>query len=130
MMKKSQHRIKRYSEQFKRSRVREYDSGRFSVSELSRMYGFTNQAMYKWIRKFSNLPQQDILIVEEKHSASKKLKEYEDRIRDLERAVGLKQLELDYLNKLIEIAENEMGIDIKKNSNTQHSNTSDKSKRI
>ena len=52
-------------------------------------------------------------------STSKKLKDQEARIRDLERAVGQKQLKIDYLEKLIEIAGKDLGLDLKKNSGTQ-----------
>ena len=36
-----------------------------------------------------------------------------DRIAELERHVGLKQLEIDYLNKLVEISSKELKIDSK-----------------
>lgn len=52
-------------------------------------------------------------------STSKKLKDQEARIRELERAVGQKQLKIDYLEKLIEIAGKDLGLDLKKNSDTQ-----------
>ena len=42
-------------------------------------------------------------------------KELEKKIAELEAAVGRKQLEIDFLNKLIEIADRDMGTDIKKN---------------
>ena len=41
-------------------------------------------------------------------------RELEKKIRELEAALGRKQLEIDYLNKLIEIAGEDMGIDLKK----------------
>ncbi len=54
-------------------------------------------------------------------STSKKLKDQESRIRELERAVGQKQLKIDYLEKLIEIAGKDLGLDLKKNSDTKPS---------
>jgi uncharacterized coiled-coil protein SlyX len=57
-----------------------------------------------------------------KDSTSKKLKEQEQRIKELERAVGQKQLKIDYLEKLIELAGDELGMDLKKNSDTKPSN--------
>jgi hypothetical protein len=39
----------------------------------------------------------------------------------LERAVGQKQLKIDYLEKLIELAGDELGMDLKKNSDTKPS---------
>ena len=43
------------------------------------------------------------------------------RIAELERIVGQKQLNIDYLEKVIELAKEELGIDIKKNSDTPQS---------
>jgi len=120
-MKREVRKLKRYSESFKKSRVREYDSGEFTALELSRLYGFTQSCLYKWIGKYSKLARNKILIVEEKQSASIKLAEYEKRIKDLEASLGRKQIKLDYLEKLIDIAEEDLGVNIKKNSDTQQS---------
>ena len=42
-------------------------------------------------------------------------KELEKQVLELEAALGRKQLEIDFLNKLIEIADQDLGTDIKKN---------------
>jgi hypothetical protein len=42
-------------------------------------------------------------------------KELEKKVAELEAALGRKQMEIDYLNKLIEIAGQDIGIDLKKN---------------
>lgn len=121
--------VKRYSELFKRTRVQEYESGSYTVLNLSRMYGFSEQVMYTWIHKYSRLAKKNIVIVEDHKSASEKLKLYEVKIKDLECIVGKKQIELDYLHKLIELVEQELGIDIKKNLDTPHLNSSLKTKK-
>ncbi len=46
----------------------------------------------------------------------------QQRVAELERVIGQKQLELDFLNKLFEIGSQEMGFDIKKNLSTKLSN--------
>lgn len=119
-MRKEVKRHKLYSVEFKKARVREYESGKFSALELCKLYKFSEGTMYRWIRKYSKLAKQNILIVENSQSATKRLKEYQQQISNLERIVGLKQIELDYLHKLIELAESELGIEIKKNSDTPH----------
>jgi hypothetical protein len=53
------------------------------------------------------------LIVELK-SESYKSKELEKKVKELEAALGRKQLEVEFLNKLIEVVGKDMGIDIKK----------------
>ena len=47
-------------------------------------------------------------------SDTQKIKALQDRIRELERIVGQKQLLLEFKDKMIEIAENDYGVDIKK----------------
>jgi len=91
-----------FSEEFKKSRVKEYESGEFTVAELGRLF--------------------DILrIVEMEKSSTKKVKDLEKRIKELERVIGQKQLNIDYLEKLIEIADEEFDIDIRKKQNTPQS---------
>jgi len=64
--------------------------------------------------------------VEQKESHTHRLKELQERIKQLERIVGQKQINIDYLEKMIEIAKKELGIDIKKNFGFQQSNGSKK----
>jgi hypothetical protein len=45
-------------------------------------------------------------------------KELEKKVAELEAAVGRKQMEIDFLNKLIEIAGDELKVDLKKNFST------------
>ena len=52
--------------------------------------------------------------MESKDSSTKKLKDYQQRIDELERIVGQKQLKIDYLQKLFELAESDLGFDLKK----------------
>jgi hypothetical protein len=46
------------------------------------------------------------------------------RIAELEQVVGRKQLEIDYLNTVIELGSEETGIDIKKKYASGHSESS------
>jgi transposase len=56
-----------------------------------------------------------------KDSDSQKLNELQKRIEELESSLGRKQVHVEYLEKMIELAEKEYGIDIKKNSATPRS---------
>lgn len=104
-----------YSEEFKRTQVKEYESGNLTVSEIGILYGIKDNIIYRWIQKYSTYNKRKICIVEMTESSTQKIKELQDRIRELERAVGLKQLNIDFLEKLIELAKTELDIDIKKN---------------
>lgn len=48
-------------------------------------------------------------------SESQKAMFYKERVAELERLVGQKQIEVEFLVKLIELASEELGMDIKKN---------------
>tara|TARA_R110000850_G_scaffold30630_3_gene84248 strand:- start:2483 stop:2656 length:174 start_codon:yes stop_codon:yes gene_type:complete len=49
-----------------------------------------------------------------KNNSTHKLKALEQRIKELEQTIGSKQIEIDYLEKMIDIAKTELDIDIKK----------------
>ena len=55
---------------------------------------------------------------------TKKLIALQGKIAELERVVGQKQLLIDFQSKMIELAEQEYGIDIKKNADSKPSSTS------
>jgi transposase len=65
-------------------------------------------------------------VVEMADSSKQKVKELQKRVADLERIVGQKQLNIDFLEKMIEIAKDHFGIDIKKNFDTPPSAGSEK----
>lgn len=110
-----------FSEEFKKARVQEYERGKFTVKELGRLFGIQEAVIYRWIYKFSVYNRKSVKVVEMKDSGVKKLKDLESRIKELEQVVGQKQLKIDYLEKMIELAREEFNIDIKKNSDTLQS---------
>lgn len=110
-----------YSEEFKREIVNDFESGRFSVLQLKKLHSISDVTIYKWIYKFSTFNEKGLRVVEKKDSSSEKLKKLEARIKELEGIVGRKQIAIDYLEKTIEIASDELKVDIKKNSNTLQS---------
>lgn len=120
---------RKFSEDFKRSIVKEFESGRFSVVQLEKLYKIANPLIYNWIYKYSTFNDKSIRIIEMKESSTNKIKELEDKIKELERAVGQKQLYIDYMEKMVDIAKDELGIDIKKNFDTPQSDGSDKTKK-
>lgn len=118
--------IRIFAEDFKKSCVKDYETGQFSVSELSKLYKIHPILIYRWIYKYSAYNKRRIKIVEMADSSKEKVKELQKRISDLERIVGQKQLNIDFLEKMIEIAKDHYGIDIKKNSDTPPSTGSEK----
>jgi len=110
-----------YSDDFKKEIVAIYESGKFSVLQLEKLYGVSNASIYGWIYKFSTFNEKGFRIVEMKESSAEKLKQLEQKVKELEQAVGQKQIKIDYLEKIIEIAKDDLKIDIKKNYNIQQS---------
>lgn len=119
---------RRYSLEFKRSIVNDYESGKYSVLELQRLHGISNPTIYQWIYKFSNFNKEGYRIVEMSQSSDKKVKELEKQVKQLQQAVGQKQIMIDYLEKMMDIAKDELNIDIRKNYNTSQSAGSEKRK--
>ena len=117
---------RKYSIEFKKRIVADFENGKFSVLQLEKLHGVSEQSIYRWIYKFSTFSEKGFRIVEMKDSSNKKMKELEARVKELERTVGRKQIMIDYLEKMMEIAKEELDIDIKKNFGTPQSNGSGK----
>lgn len=107
-----------YSETFKRQRVAEIGKGLVTVLEVSKLYNVSAQAVYKWIYKYSLNHKKGITQVVQMESESHKTKELLKRISELESVIGRKQMEIDYLDKLVEISSKELKVDLKKNFDT------------
>lgn len=120
---------RKYSEEFKKSIVNDFESGKFSILQLERLHKLSNQSIYNWIYKYSRSNEQGQRIVEMKDSSTQKLKALEQQIKELEQTVGKKQIQIDYLEKMIDIAKTELDVDIKKNSNTPQSSGSSTTRR-
>ncbi len=123
--KKSKLRIQRiFSDTFKQARVKEIDQGLVSVTELSKLYNVSKQSIYRWLHKYSINHKKGVRQVVEMESESQRTQALLKRISELERLVGQKQIELEYLDKLVEISSKELKIDLKKNFDTRFSTTS------
>ncbi len=111
--------IRRYSIEFKKSLVSLFEKGEYSVIQLEKLYGVGNSMIYDWIYKYSDFNEKGVRIVEMKDSNTNKLKELQDRLKELEQIIIQKQIKIDYLEKMIDLAKQDLAIDIKKNYNSQ-----------
>lgn len=130
-MKVKLHQVQKYrqfTEEFKKEIVRDFESGQYSVVELVRLHGISSRSIYSWIYKYSTFNKKGYRVVESKSSSIKKVKDLEKKIKDLEAALGRKQITIDYLETMIEVAKDELNYDIKKNFNTPPSVNSEKDK--
>jgi transposase-like protein len=114
-----------FSEEFKKAKVQEIESRQITIAKIVSLYGVSRTSVNKWVRKYSLHYKKATRFVVELESESKKTERLLKEVAELERKVGQKQLEIDYLKKLIEISSEELGIDLKKNFYTKHSNGSE-----
>ena len=100
--------------------------GKFSVVQLKTLYGVDRTVIYRWIYKYSHFNQKSCRIIEMKQSSTSKLKALEQKVKDLERLLGQKQIKIEFLEEMIQVANEELNIDIKKKSSTPPSGASGK----
>lgn len=106
--------IRRFSETFKREKVKEIEGKTITVLQLSRIYDVSTTAVYKWIRKYSKYQEKRERVVIEKESESYKTYQLQRKVAELERLLGQKEIELSYLEKVIESGNELLGEDLKK----------------
>ena len=113
-----------FSEAFKKEKVQEYLENKVSVQQISDLYKVSRSAIYLWIYKYSNL-EPGVKTVVQMESEEQKSKYLMQRVAELERVVGQKQLLLDLDEKVFELLNEELGYDVKKKYEHQLSNGSD-----
>jgi transposase len=111
-------RYRHFNESFKREKVKEIEEGRSKISDICRAYQVSDTSVYKWIEKFSSKSKPHRTIVESKSDTTKILA-LQKKIAELERLIGQKQVQIDFQEKMIEIAEETYRVDIKKKFGTK-----------
>jgi transposase len=117
-MSKQERKYRRFSESFKREKVKEIIEKRSTVTDICKANEVTYSAVYKWIDLYSNTQKPHRTIVEFKSDTTKILA-LQKKIAELERMIGQKQVQIDFQDKMIEIAEETYRVDIKKKFGTK-----------
>ncbi len=113
--KKLELRLRRtFSEEFKKQKVKELVNKQISIDELSKLYDVSKTSIYRWLYKYSPHHKQGTTQVVQMESEAQKTKLLQQRVAELERIVGQKQIEIDFLNELITVAGAELKVDLKK----------------
>ncbi len=111
--------IRRYSEAFKKQVVREYEDGA-SASRLREKYGIKGRStVTTWVKKYGREGSRYQLMVIQKPEERERVKVLEKRVQELERALGQVMLDKLMLESLVEVIEEEEGIEVKKNIERQ-----------
>jgi len=108
--------VKRYSLSFKRKVIEEIESGKLTKSGARRLYGIGGETTIpKWIKQFSKLHLLNKIVRIELKDEVSKLKQLEKEKKELESALAQAHLKLVTYESIIEIAQEELGVDLKKN---------------
>ena len=122
----SERRRRSFSEDFKRKKVQEIETGQSRVCDICRQYQVSTTNVYRWISKFGSMRSKKERLIVETQSDTIQNIELKKRVAELERIVGQKQIIIDFQEKMIDLAEEEYGIDIKKKYETRPSSISQK----
>lgn len=115
-----------FSDELKRELVRDIERGAVSVSQVSKSYSVSRTSIYRWIYRYSRKIKKGTKQMVEKKSQTKKIEALESRIKELEHLVGVKQIRLDFTEKMLELGSQEVGFDIKKKYGSKASSTTGK----
>lgn len=103
-----------FSTDFKVKRVKELEHNLTTVSDICRIHEVSRTSVYRWLYKYSSMAKRQEKQIVEAKSDTQKIQLMENRIRELERIVGQKQIMIEFQAKMIEIAEKTYAVDIKK----------------
>lgn len=116
MQKEKQGITKQYSTAFKRKVVSEIESGKLNKNQARIIYSIGGgTTIHNWIKKFGKLHLLNKVIRIEMKDEVSKLKQLEQEKRELESALAKAHVKLVTYESLIKVAEEELGIDLKKN---------------
>lgn len=104
-----------FSDKLKKKIVKDIEQGTVSITGAGREYQISSTTIYRWLKYFSAHLHPSTTLVMQMDSEQYRSKELEKKVAELEAALGRKQMEIDYLNKLIEIAGQDLDINLKKN---------------
>lgn len=102
-----------FSAALKKEKVRLIDQGKVTVKQVSEIYNVSQTAVYNWIKQYSTISRDERVVVEKVSEALQTQALYK-RVRDLEQALGRKQMELDYYKEIVKLVSESEGVDIEK----------------
>ena len=107
-----------FSETLKRKIVSDLDKKHTNIKEVCDLYAVTRTSVYNWLVAYSTDYQRETKTVVQMESEAQKTKNLYAENQALLAALGRKQLELDYLHRLITVADEALATDLKKNFGT------------
>ncbi|NBC26711.1 MAG: transposase [Bacteroidetes bacterium] len=129
MSKKYLRQRRTFSPTLRKEVVRLIESGKLSVTAATREYQVSTTSIYRWIHRYSTYNKKGAVLVVDKDSQTEKLNQLQQKIAELEQAVGHKQMQIDYYKKFIDLASEEVGEDLKKKYDSAASSGSSTTKK-
>ena len=111
-----------FSLDFKKKIVNEIETKRIAIKDVASIYDVSRNSIYSWLYKYSKNYEKGAKMVLELESEAERTKFLMKKVAELERTLGQKTLQIDFLNKVIDICSEELGYDIKKKASTTLSN--------
>ena len=101
-------RRRRFSESFRKEQVQLIESGKVSISEVSKLYEVKANNVRAWVKKFGSkeLPKQIIISDGTEYN---RIKSLEKEIKNLKEVIGDQQVKLIVQEKMIKQAEEKLG---------------------
>jgi transposase len=103
-----------FSEEFKRKKVREIEQQITTIAEVSRQYEVRENSVSKWMVKYGQNYMKGVRTIVESQSDTAKIAALKAQVAELQRIIGEKQVQLEFKDKIIDLAEEVYGVDIKK----------------
>jgi transposase len=111
-----------FSDDFKKKIVKEIETKRISIKDVASLYEVSKNSIYQWLYKYSKNYEKGTKMVLELESEAERTKYLQKKVAELERVVGQKTIEIDFLHKVIDLCSEELGYDVKKKASTTLSN--------
>lgn len=107
-------RRRHFSDEFKQKKVREIEQKVTTIAQVSRQYEVLENNVSKWLVKYGQNYMKGVRVIVESESDTANLIALKAKVAELERIIGQKQVQLDFKDKMIDLAEETYGVDIKK----------------
>jgi transposase len=110
----AQRRRRTFSKEFKIQKVRELERKESSVSDICKVYQVSDVSVYRWLQLYGSKQSKQEKLIVEHQSDTKQIQDLRRQIAELQRMLGEKQVQLEFKDKMIDLAEQTYGVDIKK----------------
>lgn len=107
-----------FSIAFKKEKVSLIEQGKLRISEICAIYEVSDTSVRKWIKKYGKLEKSERIVVEKISEQTKTLALLK-KVAELERVIGVQQLQIIYKDSVIENASLLVGEDIEKKYDSQ-----------